>query len=320
MEKVKVSVIIPVYNTAVYLSEAIGSIRRQTLTELEIIAINDGSTDDSLYVLENLQKEEPRLKVYSQANKDSQQPGMLWYPTCRRRVSLLLDSDDFLSAEALEACYTTAIRQQSDIVFFDALIMDRISQNMPHLPYQRKEVFGAGIDSAECPGPVLLKELMKQNKFSASPCLNFISAKYLKKKQLQFYPGIIHEDQLFTFLLYLQADRISYLSQDYFHRRIREASTMTSPVSMRNISGYLTVCKELKGFKQALLTTEQQALIQLQIKTLVNIMASTAITLPFGSRMAILKELLQHFPGKLRPQSILLLLLPCLKLKKNKPL
>lgn len=320
MEKVKVSVIIPVYNTAVYLSEAIGSIRRQTLTELEIIAINDGSTDDSLYVLENLQKEEPRLKVYSQANQGQSAARNVGIRHAVGEYLYFFDSDDFLSAEALEACYTTAIRQQSDIVFFDALIMDRISQDMPHLPYQRKEVFGAGIDSAECPGPVLLKELMKQNKFSASPCLNFISAKYLKKKQLRFYPGIIHEDQLFTFLLYLQADRISYLPQDYFHRRIREASTMTSPVSMRNISGYLTVCKELKGFKQALLTTEQQALIQLQIKTLVNIMASTAITLPFGSRMAILKELLQHFPGKLRPQSILLLLLPCLKLKKNKPL
>ena len=68
MEKVKVSVIIPVYNTAVYLSEEIGSIRRQTMTELEIIAIKDGSTYDILYMLENLQKEEPRLKFYSQAN------------------------------------------------------------------------------------------------------------------------------------------------------------------------------------------------------------------------------------------------------------
>ena len=138
MEKVKVSVIIPVYNTAVYLSEAIGSIRRQTLTELEIIAINDGSTDDSLYVLENLQKEEPRLKVYSQANQGQSAARNVGIRHAVGEYLYFFDSDDFLSAEALEACYTTAIRQQSDIVFFDALIMDRISPNMPHLPYQRK--------------------------------------------------------------------------------------------------------------------------------------------------------------------------------------
>ena len=65
MNSIKVSVIIPVYNTAEYLSEAINSILQQSLQEIEIIAINDGSEDDSLQILKKLSLTDSRIKVIS---------------------------------------------------------------------------------------------------------------------------------------------------------------------------------------------------------------------------------------------------------------
>lgn len=316
MENVKVSIIIPVYNTAAYLEEAVNSIRRQSLADIEIIAINDGSTDNSLEILQQIQKEDPRLKIYTQVNQGQSVARNTGISHATGTFIYFFDSDDFLQEEALSSCYQTAVKDESDIVFFDATILNRAhSESISKLPYQRKDV----IEEKRYRGTEVLKRLMNTHKFSASPCLNFIRMSYLKEIQLVFYPGIIHEDQLFTFLLYLQANYISFIPEDFFLRRIRECSTMTSPVSMRNINGYLTVCKELNHYPKAMIG-EQKELIQMQIKTLVNIIASTSISLPFANRMDILRRLLIDFAAKLQPQSILLLLLPWLKLKKNKPI
>ena len=68
-KKIKVSVVIPVYNTEKYVREAVESIMNQTLRELEIIIINDGSTDNSLQVVEELAAADSRIQVYSQTNQ-----------------------------------------------------------------------------------------------------------------------------------------------------------------------------------------------------------------------------------------------------------
>lgn len=84
----KVSVIIPIYNTCHYVQEALESICRQTLTELEIIAIDDGSTDSSRKVVEQVAATDMRIRVYSQANQGIQsgQPGAKHHPEQRDAI------------------------------------------------------------------------------------------------------------------------------------------------------------------------------------------------------------------------------------------
>ena len=67
--KIKVSVIIPVYNTEKYVREAILSITQQSLKELEIIIINDGSTDGSLDIVEKISNKDSRIHIYTQTNQ-----------------------------------------------------------------------------------------------------------------------------------------------------------------------------------------------------------------------------------------------------------
>ena len=68
MNSFKVSVIIPVYNTELYIKQTVESIQKQTLYDIEIIIINDGSTDNSLSLLLELSKQDHRIKIFSQEN------------------------------------------------------------------------------------------------------------------------------------------------------------------------------------------------------------------------------------------------------------
>lgn len=311
----KVSVIIPVYNTEAYLEEAIGSIRRQTLEDIEIIAVNDGSTDGSPALLHRMRQEDARITVYTQPNQGLSVTRNNGFAHARGEFVYFFDSDDFLQPEALERCYEAALRDGSDIVCFDALCVDDSHQPLDTpSAYRRKGVLLAGCSK----GTTLLRQLMQADRFSSSPCLNLIRTEFLRRIRLEFYPGIVHEDQLFTFLLYVHAGRISFLPEPFFHRRMRASSIMTSPVSMRNIDGYLTVCKELKAALSRRWTAEQRTLLRRRIRKLVNITASTALPLPFRQRMQVLGRLATDFSESLRPASVLLLLMPCLKRKKNK--
>ena len=315
LRKPKVSVIIPVYNTEAYLEEAVGSICRQTLEDIEIIAVNDGSTDRSPALLSRMQQEDSRITVYTQTNKGLSITRNNGLARALGEFVYFFDSDDFLQPDALQQCYEAALRDGSDIVCFDALCMDDTHRPIDTPPaYQRKGLLPSG-----CFGSIeLLRQLMRADRFSSSPCLNLIRTDFLRKIGLEFYPGIVHEDQLFTFLLYLHAGRISFLPEPFFHRRMRMCSIMTSPVSMRNIDGYLTVCRELKATLSLQWTAQQQELLRQRIRKLVGITASTALPLSFRQRMVVLKELAENFTESLQPASVLLLLMPCLKRKKNK--
>ena len=70
MDKNLVSVIIPLYNTEEFVEEAVRSIMCQTLREIEIIVINDGSTDNSLSIIKRLADEDKRIRIYTQYNQD----------------------------------------------------------------------------------------------------------------------------------------------------------------------------------------------------------------------------------------------------------
>ena len=101
----KVSVIVPVYNTGEYVEIAINSIIGQTLRDIEILVINDGSTDKSPEIINKLSLQDNRIKVFSQDNQ-----GL----SCSRNAGILqaegeylyfMDSDDYLEPDALERCY-----------------------------------------------------------------------------------------------------------------------------------------------------------------------------------------------------------------------
>lgn len=105
----KVSVIVPVYNAERYLNQCISSIANQTLSDIEIIAINDGSTDDSLNVLDELSiKYKGKLKIYSKENGGAGSARNIGIENACGEFIKFVDADDYLNVDILEKMYTIA--------------------------------------------------------------------------------------------------------------------------------------------------------------------------------------------------------------------
>ena len=133
-----------------------------------------------------------------------------------------------------------------DCVFFDAQSFFEVDfRYAPALNYQRTDK----LEDKVYTGPEAINIQLQHKTYTPSACLNVIRTAFLEERQLLFYPDIVHEDQLFTTLLYLQARRTSCIQRSFFHRRIRKNSIMTCDFSLQNLKGYRTGDQEIVRFK-----------------------------------------------------------------------
>lgn len=111
MEKLKVvklSVIIPVYNVEKYLKRCLDSVINQTLKDIEILCINDGSTDDSLSILEEYKSKDSRIVIISQGNKGLAATRNVGIENAKGEYLAFVDSDDWINSKFLECLYSSA--------------------------------------------------------------------------------------------------------------------------------------------------------------------------------------------------------------------
>ena len=111
----KLSVIIPVYNVEEYLNECLDSITNQTLEGIEIICIDDGSTDNSPNLLKEYQKKDQRIKIITKENGGQATARNLGIKEAHGEYIAFIDSDDFIEPEMLEKLYTKAKNNNLDI-------------------------------------------------------------------------------------------------------------------------------------------------------------------------------------------------------------
>ena len=114
----KVSVVIPVYNVEKYLGECLDSVLRQTLNEIEIICVDDGSTDGSAAILQKYAAADPRIRLISQANAGLSAARNAGMDAATGKYIYFLDSDDYISADAMEKCFSICERDDLDQLVF----------------------------------------------------------------------------------------------------------------------------------------------------------------------------------------------------------
>ena len=124
---IKVSVIIPVYNNEKFLRRCLDSVANQTLEEIEIICIDDGSSDGSLEILNSYKLDDERFKIISQKNSGAAIARNNGLNVVKGDFVAFVDSDDWLEVDALEKLYGNAISNGSDLVLFDSV--EHLSDN-----------------------------------------------------------------------------------------------------------------------------------------------------------------------------------------------
>lgn len=244
----KVSVIFPVYNVEAYLDEALYSLEKQTLKDIEIIAVNDGSTDNSLSILDKHALTDKRISIYSQKNKGLSGARNTGLNLCQGEYVYFMDSDDIIDKTALEECYNYAKKHDADVCLFDAEVFYEKDALQIPWDYNRNDTL---VEDKKYEGLSLFNLLLDKEKHRAVVWLQFTRWDYLKKIKLNFYDGLIHEDELFTPQVILQTNRIYYLNRKFVKHRIRKSSIVGKGYSKKNLNCYLTVFDELFKFQDS---------------------------------------------------------------------
>ena len=137
----KVSIIIPIYNNEKYLMESIDSVLNQTFQDFEIISINDGSTDNSLKILEEYAKKDSRIKIVTQENKGAGSARNEGLKLAKGEYLAFLDGDDFYNLDFLEKMLKKSIDTNSDIVICRANRFDTETGETSKINYSLKTNF-----------------------------------------------------------------------------------------------------------------------------------------------------------------------------------
>ncbi len=245
-----VSVVIPVYNVGNYLCQCLDSVINQNLKNIEIICVNDCSTDNSKRILEEYKTKDNRITIvnhkWNRGLSISRNTGL--YQSSSEYI-YFLDSDDWIEPDTLEKCYKLAVENSLDVVSFDGdVFVDANHQwednflGPKDFSYVRENKIN---NSKIYDGKEFLKYLLKNNIYKSSACLNLISFELLKKYNIDFYPKIFHEDEIFALSLYSKANRVMHLPCKFFKRRIRSGSIMSNRKTIKNIYDLLIVSEEV---------------------------------------------------------------------------
>lgn len=234
-----VSVIVPVHNTAPWLQDCLDGIGRQTQVTLEVICVDDGSTDSSPEVLAQAATEDERLTVIRQENAGLSAARNRGLAQAGGRYVCFVDSDDYWGPDALAELVRAADDARADILLFDADTIaepgvdERTLTTYPSRYYHRSRSYDEVV-----PGPVLMARMKAGGDHRVQACLYLIRRSFLEQNQLAFRPGLPREDNLFTFELLLRAERATHRQVSLYTRRLRPGSLITAGSRAAAARGY----------------------------------------------------------------------------------
>lgn len=213
----QISIIIPVFNAEKYLEDCLQSISNQFFHDFEILAINDGSMDASLEILEKYQQKDVRLKVFSQKNKGVSEARNLGLQNAKGDYIAFVDADDWLHPQSLETYMITLREEHFEIV---------ISQFLP----EKKNLI-----MQETKVEVFDRKNIEQKifpKFIASDVYNSVCNKLYKKELIEktnakFPTGVpIAEDAQFNYQVFSLVQKVSEIDfKSYFYREVDGSAT-----------------------------------------------------------------------------------------------
>lgn len=244
-----VSVVIPVYNTLAFLAECLASVQRQNGCSVEVICVDDGSSDGSSDLLDAAAHDDPRIRVIHQANAGLSAARNTGVAAATGRYVCFLDSDDHWRLDGLAELVRCADDATLDVLLFDAVsfrepgVSDKLWKDYEGY-YERQRYEGVRT------GPELLAAMHEPREYRASACLYLVRRGLLVERGLRFYPGIAHEDNLFTFELLMQAQRASHTQTALYARRVRPGSIVTTGARVIAARGYFVTCVEMLRFLQ----------------------------------------------------------------------
>lgn len=227
----KISVIVPVYNVEDYLGQCINSIRNQTLADLEIICIDDGSTDNSGQMLDTYAQEDRRIKVVHKENTGYGHTMNVGLDIAGGEYIGIVESDDFIEADMYEKLYGTA--REYDLDF--------IKSN--HWKYSETgRTLDTGLSLCQCNTVLSKYENMEKIFAARSIWAGIYKRTFLRKNQIRFLetPGASYQDNSFAFKVSVSAEKGYFSDAAYVNYRVDNDNS-----SVKSKEKVFCVCDEM---------------------------------------------------------------------------
>lgn len=248
---ISISVIVPVYNVEKYIRECIQSILNQTMKNIEIIIVNDGSRDNSIEEIIDLVNLNKNIILINKKNGglSSARNEGLKYAT--GKYISFVDSDDYIDKNFLKTLYLEAEEHNLDIAFGGNT---KLYKNDQEKNSRDVRLFNNQNMSGIC----FLKKQMKFRDFRPEVWDDLYSRDFLVKNNLTFYEGILHEDEEFTIQCLIEANRVRLVDTYGYIYRQREDSIMSNSASLKNLESlYLILDRIMEKYN---ISTNQEKL------------------------------------------------------------
>ena len=235
---IKTTVIIPVYQVEDYLSACLDSVLAQTQKEIEIICVDDASPDRCPQILDAYAEKDKRIRVvHLDVNMGQGNGRNIGLREASGKYVYFLDSDDEIEPESMEELYEKAEAEKLDGIFFDSRAVfddEKLARRYASYPAVRTGTY----PDAPVTGMELFSLFIDQKEWTCYPQRQYWNREYLLREGIEYPVRVEHEDEVFGFKAILAAKRVRYWARNYFIRRYRYDSVMTSPPAPKNFYGY----------------------------------------------------------------------------------
>lgn len=220
-----ISIIVPVYNVETYLHKCVDSLCNQSLQNIEIILVDDGSTDSSPQICDKYAEKDKRIKVIHKTNgglSDARNAGI---DIARGKYIGFLDSDDWVKSEMYEYLYELSYKNNADIAQCEFLKAYSEDISIDETIVEEKNIYD---------GKNAIEHLYSDNCEKSVVVWNKIYKRHLFK-ELRFPKGKLHEDEFTTYKLFYNANRVVYTNIPMVYYRQREGSIMNSKFNIKRL-------------------------------------------------------------------------------------
>lgn len=239
MQKPEISVIVPIYNVENYLTKCLDSLITQSFSNIEIICVNDGSTDNSLQIIKNYKEKDSRIKIISQANNGVSSARNIGINEACGQYIFFVDPDDWIDNNTLYVLYHKAKKNNAEIVEcdidehrnfkFDKKSVKKLKLHKYKFLTQLKILFGFNYSPKDIKNNIFYIRANSINKLYLTSFIRENNIKFLNVGTEDFY---------FCLECFLNAKKLCYIKKNFYHyvKRVGSYSNPTDNPTEFNIN------------------------------------------------------------------------------------
>lgn len=234
LDKIILSIIIPIYNSEKYLKDCLNSILNINIKRYEVICVDDGSVDNSSYILNEFKNKFDDFIIIKQNHQGLSVARNTGMEFARGEYLYFVDSDDLIKANFIEEALNVACKEMLDVFLFsfENFCNDEVYEKYKTRILKKKRTFQV---ESIVDGKSMLRIMLEKEEYYPMVWIQLVKRKFLLENNLTFREGILFEDAIYTFQLLWNAKRVRLVKNIGYKKRLHTESICGRPESVHNV-------------------------------------------------------------------------------------